>query len=319
MNYDVIIIGGGSAGFTASIFTARRGLKTLLISKDLGGQTASTLEIENYPGIGRIEGPELMKRFYQEALSFGVEVLFESVESVESVNESFEIMTKSNIHYSCETVILALGKSPRKLRCEGEDTFETKGVWYGNIPEPKNYHNKTIAVIGGGSSAVQAALSLEGIAARIYLIHRRDMLSAEEILLERLSRARDITQLLWYEALTITGKQVVKKLTIKNNQDNAQKTLSVDGICIATGFETKTQFLQNVVELDDNFRIKINQMNETSCAGIFAAGDVTTIPFQQIVISAGEGAKAALGAYHYLAKKRGYKTLRTDWGYLKNN
>ncbi len=319
MNYDVIIVGAGAAGLSASIFTARRGLKTLIISKDLGGQTSSTLEIENYPGLDRIEGPQLMENFYAEAKQFGVQVHFDSVELIEKNNTSFIINTKGERQYTCDSLILALGKSPRKLKIPGEDVFETKGVWYGNIPEPEKYVGKTIAIIGGGSSAVQAALSLERYATHTYLIHRRDTVSAEEILMKRLSQAKHIEKIFCTESVRIEGDNVVKTLTVKNNQNGNEATLAVDGICIATGFETKTLFLNNLVMLDGEGRIDINQRNETSCEGIFAAGDATTVPFQQIVISAGEGAKAAISAYQYLAKKKGARVLRTDWGYLKAN
>lgn len=316
--YDVIIIGGGVAGWTAALFTARRGLHTLVISKDLGGQTSSTLEVENYPGLGRIEGPDLIQRFYQDARAGGVEALFIGVRTILKLDDGFLIKTENEGAFFGEAVILACGKTPRQLGCEGEKEFQGKGIVYSSFKNPEEWKGKILAVIGGGSSSLQAATSLDAFAQKIYLIHRRDEFRGEAVLIDRLKKSVHIEKKLNRIPLAFTGTDSLQSLTLKNILTGEEEVLDIDGVCIAAGFELQTQFLADLIQCDDEGKIRITTRNETNCQGIFAAGDVTAIPYQQIVISAGEGAKAAISAYQYLYQKRGKRPLRVDWGYRNN-
>jgi len=298
--YDVIIVGGGVAGLSAAIYTTRRALNTLVLAKEIGGQTAIALNVENYPGIPHIAGQSLVETFKTQAQGFGAKLEFDSVVKIDKNGADFIVMCQSGQSYKTHSVILAFGEVPRTLNVPGEKEFTGKGVVYCATCDAPLFVNKDVVVVGGGNVAVDAALLLANIANKVYLIHRRDKLRAEDILRDRIQKESKIKLILSSVVKEIKGKTFVDTVVIKNLNDNQINKIKVQGVFVEVGFETKTDFVKQFVKLNKIGEIIVDKLNQTSVPGIFAAGDVTAIPFKQIVISAGQGAIAALSAYNYL-------------------
>jgi thioredoxin reductase (NADPH) len=307
MAYDVAIVGAGVAGLTAAIYARRRELKTVVISIDVGGQTNLAGYIENYPGFDSIKGAELVKNFYQKAISLGAEFVFDEVKEIKKQKDVFRLkLSKSRIE--ARTVILAIGKKPRKLGVKGEQEFLGKGVSTCSICDGPLYKGKVVAVVGGGNSAIDSALYLTEIVKKVYLIHRRNTFVADETSVNKLKSKENVEFLLNAVVKEIKGDKVVKAIVVE--QENKQKEIAVDGVFVEIGFEASTDWLKGLIELDEKGQIIINNLCQTSVPGIFAAGDCTNMPFKQVVISAGQGAIAALSAYQYLTKGKG---ILVDW------
>lgn len=314
--YDVIIVGGGATGLSAAIYTSRRALSTLIISQDVGGQAATTAEVENYPGAGFVAGPELMQKFLTQAQEFGAELLMGEVTKVEQADDNtFAVHTTSDTFHS-SAVILAFGLSHRHLDVPGENEFIGKGVSYCSTCDAPLYKEKHVVVVGGGSSALDAALLLVKYGNSVTLINRTAEFTGEAVLVERVQQEPKISAKHNAALQEIKGSARVESIVVGPVDGEAGKgeTLSADGVFVEIGFRVKPDIIKGLVELDARNQIVISADNETSVPGIFAAGDVTTISYKQIVISAGEGAKAALQTYKYLLTKRGARPLRTDWG-----
>ncbi|MEK7618811.1 MAG: FAD-dependent oxidoreductase [Patescibacteria group bacterium] len=312
---DLCIVGGGVAGLSAAIFARRRGLETMLVSKDLGGQTASTSEIENYPGLGRIEGPDLIERFYREALGYGCEVhLNVEVSKLSSEDDIFCIDIGEDVIFA-STVILAFGKTPRDLGIPGEKEFRGKGLYYSVVSEAGEMSGKRVAVIGGGNSALEAALRLQACGAKVSLIHRRSDFRGEQILVDRLHAAPQIELLTPYIPKAFVGPDTLRELILEHVESAEERSVPLDAVFPAIGFEPRVSCVKDFVHCTESGLIAITTECATSVPGVFAAGDVTTVPYQQIVVSAGEGAKAALSAAAYLSKIRGVRLSRVDWGF----
>jgi len=314
MLYDVIIIGAGAAGLSAGIYTSRRNLKTLILSKDLGGQASTTPYVENYPGFRKIGGFELMKKFEEQAKDFGIKIIYEGVKSVKPKKDKFTVQT-SNQEYEGRTLILAFGKSPRTLNVSGEKEFSGKGVSYCATCDAPLFRGRVIAVVGGGNSAIDAALLSSEIGKKVYLIHRRDKFSAFESLVDELKKKKNVEFVLNHVVVEFKGDKFLKSIIIENVNRKEKRELEVGGVIVEIGSEVKTDFIKSLVKLDEKNQILINNNCETSHPGIFAAGDVTNVPFKQIVVSAGEGAKAGLQAYNYLHGIKG--PVLADWAKLK--
>jgi thioredoxin reductase (NADPH) len=314
--FDTIIIGAGAAGLTAAIYSARRTLKTLIISKDIGGQTATATEIENYPGFDLISGPELMDKFKKQAEKNKTQFANGEISKIEQENEIFKIKTSSE-EFLSKTVILAFGLEHRELGIPGEKEFKGRGVSYCATCDASFFKNKTVAVVGGGNSALDAAELLSKIAAKIYLIHRRDKFKGEQILIDRVNQAKNIEIIMNKQVLEIKGNNKLNSILIADFPNKkSQKEIKVDGLFIEIGYVAKTDWLKDLVKLNEKGEIIVSADGETSVPGIFAAGDITTISYKQIVISAGEGAKAALQSYRYLQSKKGFMEIG-DWGTKK--
>ncbi|MEK7648932.1 MAG: FAD-dependent oxidoreductase [Patescibacteria group bacterium] len=311
---DLIIIGGGVAACSAGIFAGRRGLAPTIIAKDLGGQTASTSEIENYPGIGRIEGPELVELFSQQARNVGCTFIEGHVSEVHENNEVFDVVTRTS-RFTASSILCAFGKTPKNLGVAGEERYEGKGIHYCNAHSALHYKDKIVAVVGGGNSALELVWKLSGIARHIYLIHRSDQFRAEKILLDRLKTLHNVEQRLYTTVTALSGEEYLREITLTPSDADKQEIVAVDGLFVAIGFESSTSFISGLVECDATGKIQIDDKCQTTKPGIFAAGDCTTVPYQQIIISAGEGAKAAISAYQYLSKKQGKRPLQVDWGF----
>ncbi|MFA5052041.1 MAG: FAD-dependent oxidoreductase [Patescibacteria group bacterium] len=312
MEYDLIIVGGGSAGLTAAIYASRRALKTLVISQDIGGQAAITDVIENYPGYDSITGPELMSKFHHQAEAHGAEFVFEEVKKVEKKGNIFGIRT-ANKSYDAKAVILAFGLSHRHLDVPGEERLIGKGVTYCATCDGPLFRGKRVAVVGGGNSGISAALYLSEIASQVYLLNRAG-LKGEEVLIEQVNKKKNIEVVSNVVTKEIIGQERVEAI-VASSLDNPSeiRTIKLEGVFVEIGYIVKADFIKGLVDVDKLNQIMISPTNETSVPGIFAAGDVTTVTYKQIVISAGEGSKAALQAYKYLQQKSGKTAVMIDW------
>lgn len=313
-DYDLIIVGAGAAGLSAGIFAARRGLSTAIIGFDLGGQTASTAEIENYPGCGTIEGTDLISRFHSEAIRFGCMFLTDRIEKIEKRDDVYFLRGIAH-QYTASVVILATGKSPRRLGVDNEDAFFGHGIVYGGALDPLHYVNKRVAIVGGGNSALGAALRLAQHTPHITMIHRGESFSGEHILLERVHALSALDVQFHSRVVGLKGADRLESIEILVGQDE-RRALHVDAVIVAIGFEARNEWVAGLVACTLDTRIIVDNQCHTNCPGIFAAGDCTDVPYQQIVISAGEGAKAAISAYHYISNKQGKRIQKVDWGYV---
>lgn len=305
--YDVIIIGGGPAGLTAAIYASRRGMKTLVLSSDIGGQITKTDAIENYPGLDLVSGVEMGKKFFSQAKKFGATFMFEEVKEIKPLKQKFTVKTTAN-KYDAKTIILAFGKKPRELGVPGEAEFKGKGVSYCATCDAPFFKDKHVAIVGGGNSALSAAVVCSSYAKKTYLVYRGTDLRGEEVLLDKVKGLKNVEILLNTEITKIVGDGKVTSVEL-----NSGKSVPMDGVIVEIGFVIDRSVLDDLVKLDKANQVIIDSKQLTSEPGIFAAGDLTDTPFKQIVIASAEGAKAALSAFDYLQKLEGKKGITADW------
>jgi alkyl hydroperoxide reductase subunit F len=302
--YELIIIGGGPAGMTAAVYAARKKINTLLISGDIGGQGLTTWLVENYMGYQFIEGHELMKKFEEQVKQFPTDVKVEvgkRAERLSRVDGGFEVRTDRGETYQAKAAILATGKRPRKLNVPGEKELLGRGVTYCAICDGPLFADVKVAVIGGGNSALEAADDMVKIADHVYLVSLTP-LTGDQILIDRMKSASNLTIFLEHEVLEIKGESRVKGIKIRDLKSKRERELDVGGIFIEIGLIPNSELVKELVTLNHLGEIEVNCGNETGVPGFFAAGDVTSVPDKQIVIAAGEGAKAALQAHRYLQR-----------------
>lgn len=309
--YDTIIIGAGPAGMTAAIYAARREMKTLIISKDVGGQVALAFDIENYPGFISINSADLIKKMQEHVRALGVEIRNEEVKTIEKQDDRF-ILYANKDKFETKTLILAMGLSPRRLAIAGEKEFAGKGVSYCANCDAPLYKNKTVAVVGGGNSALDAAEVLSKIAKRVYLIHRSGSFAAFDGLVDEVKAKKNIELLLDSEIKEITGGNKLEKLKIFNSKENSSTELDADGLFIEVGRIAHTDLVDELVKRDARGQILVDEKCQTGTDGVFAAGDVTQIEYKQITTAAGQGTIAALAAYQYLQLKKGETAVVLD-------
>jgi len=302
MLFDIIIIGGGPAGLTAGLYTARARLKSLLIERGLiGGQVATTERVENYPGFDEgISGTELSQKMHRQAIKFGLEVIQGSVVAISMDGKIKKITLEDNQHYETKSIIVATGANPKPLGVEGEERLRGKGVSYCATCDGAFFKGEKVAVIGGGDSAVEEAIFLTKFAEVVYIVHRRDQLRATKIIQER-AFSNPRIKFVWNSVVEkIEGTEDVRTLHIKNVKTGEKSTLDVQGVFIYIGYVPNTEFLKGVVNLDkDNYIITDDKMS-TSVPGIFAAGDVRAKSLKQIATAVGDGAIAAVEAERYI-------------------
>ncbi|MEM5802157.1 MAG: FAD-dependent oxidoreductase [Candidatus Aenigmatarchaeota archaeon] len=311
------MIGGAAAGLTAAIYSARRKMSTLIITKDVGGQVLGTDVVENYPGFLSISGKNLSMRMMKQAIKAGAQLIQDEVIGIEEngKEENFPIYivkTAKGNEYRARTIILAYGKTPRNLDVPGEAEFGGKGVSYCATCDMPLFKNKTVAIVGGGNSAFDAALYASKICKKVYLIHRRKEFRAFEYLIDQAKKRPNIEFLLDTIVTEILGIQHdgaarVTGIRIKNAETGEEKIIDVDGVFVEIGSVVKIDMIKNLVKLDENNQVVVTNMQETFYPnsdeirpGIFAAGDLTNTPVKQLVVSAAEGCKAAMQAYNYL-------------------
>lgn len=298
--YDVIIIGAGPAGMTASIYTSRANLTTLMLEKKFpGGQMLSTGEIENYTGYDEISGPELSEKMFNHSKKFGTEFDFGEIIDIE-LSGNYKIVKTSDKEYKCKSVIIATGTEARLLNIEGEAEFSGKGVSYCAICDGAFFRNKNVVVIGGGDSAVEEALYLSNLAKEVTVIHRRDQLRAEKILQERAFSKENI-KFIWDSIpKKISGEKKVSHITIENVKTNEQTEINADGIFIYIGMIPQTDIFKKLNILDDRNYVVTDKNLSTSIPGVFCAGDARQKEIRQVITAASDGSIAAQSAYKYV-------------------
>lgn len=306
--YDTIIIGAGPAGFTAAIYAARREMRTMIISKDLGGQISLASEIENYPGFKRIEAFDLISKMNEQVTALGVEIKLAEVKKIEKKQDEFCLHTQKE-KFHAKTIIIAMGLQPRRLAIPGEEEFAGKGISYCANCDGPFYKGKVVAVVGGGNAALDAAEVLSKIGSRVYLIHRREDFRAFEALVSEVKQRHNIECILNSEVKEILGHDKVEKLKIFNSKDKSETEIAVDGLFIEIGRIAHTDLVDDLVERDELKQIKVDERGLTKTPGVFAAGDVTPVEFKQITVACGSATLAALSAYQYLQMKQGGQTL----------
>ncbi|MDQ4072885.1 MAG: FAD-dependent oxidoreductase, partial [Thermoproteota archaeon] len=299
----------------------RQGLKTLVITKDIGGQALLTNDIENFPAFEHIQGFELMSKFEQQARNFGAEFVYEEVVSiVEDEPSCITIKTTTNNQYSCCVIILAFGKTPRDLNVPGEKELKGRGVSYCAVCDGPFFKNKTVAVVGAGEHALEAAIYLKELASHVYVIHRTDKPIGSEESINSLNQ-KNVSFISNSIVKTINGNSRVESLTINDSKTKSESTLDIDGVFVEMGYVAKTDIVKDLVQLNANKEIIVDKYGAASRDGIFAAGDVTDVPYKQAIISAGQGATAALSAYNHIQRLRGRPNVKYDWKTIvkKNN
>jgi alkyl hydroperoxide reductase subunit F len=302
--YELIIIGGGPAGMTAAVYAARKRINTLLISGDIGGQGLTTWLVENYMGYQFIEGRELMQKFEEQVKQFPTDVKIEvgkKAERLSRVDRGFEVRTDRGETYQAKAVIVATGKRPRQLNVPGEKELLGRGVTYCAICDGPIFADVKVAVIGGGNSALEAADDMVKIAEHVYLVSLTP-LAGDPILIDKVKSANNLTIFLEHEVLEIKGKNSVEGVRIRDLKSKKEKVLEVGGIFVEIGLIPNSELAKELVTLNRLGEITIDCGSETGVPGFFAAGDVTSVPDKQIVVAAGEGAKAALQAHRYLQR-----------------
>lgn len=302
---EVIIIGSGPAGYTAGIYTARAGLKPLLIasSVEAGGELMKTTEVENYPGFPTgLQGPELMDAFRAQAERFGTEVLLDDVIEVDLKGPIKIVKTGNGETFEAKTVIIATGAAYRELGLPREKELSGHGVSWCATCDGFFFREKTIAVVGGGDSAMEEANFLTRFASKVYLIHRRDTFKASKIMQER-ALANPKIEVIWNtEVSELLGEGKLSGITTRNTVDGTTNHLDLDGLFIAVGNDPRVWLVENQVELTAEKFIQVEgRSSKTSLPGVFACGDVIDPTYRQAITAAGSGCVAALDAEHYLA------------------
>ena len=299
--YDLIIIGAGPAGITAAVYAARKKINCLVITRDIGGQAAWSGDIENYTGYQFISGPELTAKFEEHLRKYSIELKEnEGVIELKKIGDKFLIKT-DKADYQARTAIIASGKRSKQLNVPGEEKFKNKGLTYCATCDGPLFTDKVVAVIGGGNSALDATLQLVRIAKQVHIINITAQLGGDEVMREKVMQAKNVNLLNNTQVVEVLGKDMVSG--IKVSRENNQETLAVQGIFVEIGLIPNSEFAKDV-EKNQIGEIKVASRNETSIAGIFAAGDVTDVPEKQIIIAAGEGSKACLSAFRFLMQKK---------------
>ena len=299
----VAIIGSGPAGYTAGIYAARANLEPVLFEGlESGGQLMLTTDVENYPGfVDGIMGPELMQVFKQQAERFGTVIKTEFIDSIEKTDEGFKLKS-SKEEYNFDTVILAPGASARWLGVKGEKELQGYGVSACATCDGFFFKEKTVAVVGGGDSAMEEALFLTKFATKVIVIHRRDEFRASQIMQDRVLN-HDQIEVMWNKTVEeIKGDGAVASVVVKDTQDESTEEVNLDGVFVAIGHDPNVKFLDGLVELDEKGYIKtgFSTTTSTSVDGIFAAGDVADSVYRQAITAAGSGCQAAIDAERWL-------------------
>lgn len=301
-DYDILIVGGGTAGMTAGIYGARAGKKVLVLEALIcGGQIVNAAEVENYPGIASVSGADFSAALFEQTSNAGAEFDFQSADAVRKEGNGFLVETSSG-PIAAKTVILATGAKNRPLGLEWEEAFTGRGVSYCATCDGAFYRGKTVAVVGGGNTALDDALVLSELAKKVYLIHRRDEFRGEKGTLELVEGKENVTILRSTAVSALQGDKKLSGITAKDMKTGSEQDIPVDGLFIAVGQMPQNDRFGDLVELENGY-IKAGEDCRTSCPGIFAAGDCRTKTVRQLATAAGDGAVAALAALEYLQKR----------------
>ncbi len=303
--HQIIIIGSGPAGFTAAIYAARAGLEPVLIASSVepGGELMNTTEVENFPGFPEgIQGPELMEKMQAQAERFGTKVVYDDVTAVELAGDVKRISTGDGSVYEAHSVIFATGSAYRKLGLADEERLSGHGVSWCATCDGFFFREKTIAVIGGGDSAMEEATFLTRFASKVYVVHRREELKASKIMQQRAFDNEKIEFIWNSEVAAIQGESEVTGVTLRDTVDGSERELPLEGLFVAIGNDPRTHLVHGQLELTAEGTVAVDgRSSKTSIPGVFAAGDVIDPTYRQAVTAAASGTVAALDAEHYLA------------------
>ena len=305
--FDVLIIGGGPAGAAAAVYAARKGIRTGIASEKFGGQTLDTLGIENFISIKETEGPKFALALEEHVRAYDVDIM--NMQRAKALipntgpgNDLIEVQLESGASLKSKSIIISTGARWRNINVPGEAEFKNKGVAYCPHCDGPLFKGKHVAVVGGGNSGVEAAIDLAGVVGHVTLIEFDKALRADAVLQRKLHSLKNVTVLTNAQTTEITGEQTVNGLVYQDRASNDLHTVALDGVFIQIGLVPNTDWLKGVVELSKHGEIVVDAKGQTSVPGVFAAGDATTVPFKQIIIAAGDGAKAALGAFDHLIR-----------------
>jgi alkyl hydroperoxide reductase subunit F len=301
--FDVLIVGGGPAGAAAAVYAARKGIRTGVASERFGGQVLDTLGIENFVSVKETEGPKFAMALEEHVRHYDVDIMnLQRAKALKKGAELIEVELESGAALKARTVIITTGARWRNINVPGEHELKNKGVAYCPHCDGPLYKGKRVAVIGGGNSGVEAAIDLAGIVKHVTLVEFDTRLRADEVLQRKLRSLANVDVILNAQTTAITGSDKVDGLTYKDRTSGEEKRVDLEGVFVQIGLVPNTEWLKGSVELSKHGEIVVDARGQTSVPGVFAAGDATTVPFKQIIIAAGDGAKAALGAFDHLIR-----------------
>ena len=304
VTYDLLILGGGPAAMSTAVYAARKMMNFAIITKDFGGQVRETSEIENWLGFQSINAKDLVDSFEEHVKSFDIPVsLGPAITKVNKEADAFKVQTDDIRIYSSRTLILATGKRHRPLNVLGEKELVGRGVAYCATCDAPFFKGKKVVVAGGGNSAFTTAVDLLKVGAEVILVNFIKGWQADEFLQERVKQTDKASLLDYHQVVRIEGKDRVTGVVVRNRENEVEEKLNASGVFVEIGLLANNESVKNLVELNEQGEVIVDCSCRTSIEGLFAAGDVTTVPHKQIVIAAGEGAKAALSAYNYLINK----------------
>ena len=306
--FDMLMVGGGPAGAAAAVYAARKGIRTGVVSENFGGQTLDTLAIENYISIKETDGPKFALALEQHVRGYDVDIMNMQRAKALVLNTGLdknliEVQLESGATLRSKSVVISTGARWKNINVPGEKEFKNKGVAYCPHCDGPLFKGKHVAVIGGGNSGVEAAIDLAGIVGHVTLIEFDKTLRADAVLVRKLHSLANVTVITSAQTTEITGDQKVNALIYKDRANEELHTVALEGVFIQIGLVPNTDWLKGVVDLSKHGEIIVDAKGQTSVPGVFAAGDATTVPFKQIIIAAGDGAKAALGAFDQLMRQ----------------
>ncbi|MEA2033966.1 MAG: FAD-dependent oxidoreductase [Euryarchaeota archaeon] len=301
-DYDVIILGGGPAGMTAATYAARKALKNIIITENIGGQALESWAIENYMGFRMVTGNELMEKFEEKIREEGIQIEFDSVITIEPAKNRFVVGTLSGQTFSGKSLIITTGVRPRWLGLTDEQKFIGHGESVCSTCDGPLFKDKVVGIVGGGNYALTTAIEMSSIAKSVYLIVR-SKIRADDVYVRQYRDKENIHTLVNYVVSGLHGDAFLSGITVKERDTGEEEKITLDGLFLAIGHDANTDFLDGFVDVNEIGEILVDENCHTSRDGVFAAGDVTSVNGKQVIIAAGEGAKAALEVYGYLIGK----------------
>ena len=309
LKYDVLVIGGGIAGFSAALYIARQNLRVAVVAADIGGQLSYASIIENYPGFDPSPGINLVLKVYQQATSFGAEVFIDEVVSLEKINNRFIAKTKKGMVIESIAVIAACGKAPKRLGLAEEERFMGRGLSYCVICDAPLYKGKRVGLVSFGDKGVESLNLLASIAKEVYYITPFE----GDKSVDYAKKFNNVVVFEGYKVVALHGEKTLERIIVERGEE--RREIFVDGLFVELGFETRIEFLKKFVDVNENNEIVVDMFGATKTEGLFAAGDIASnTPYKQAVVAAASGVIAALSAINYVYKVKGLgKEIRSDW------
>jgi thioredoxin-disulfide reductase len=297
---DTVIIGGGPAGMTAAIYAKRKGMSLEIISDSMGGNMSKSGNIENYPGFEAISGSDLARKMRAQMTRLNIGPVTDRATGVERTGDGYRVVTQGGRTFEARTVIIASGSHWREIGVPGEKEYVSKGVSYCTTCDAPLFAGTDVAVAGGGNAAAEAVMELAKICPKIYMIVR-SRLKCDQVIAVRIRQSGKVTVLEGYTVEKISGGDFVESITVRS-RDGKVETLPVSGVFVEIGQDPNTAFLKGLVKTNARGEIEVDDSCRTSADGVFACGDVTSVPQKQVIVAAGEGAKAAMSAFAYVSE-----------------